>query len=408
MKKFLGFFLINGAAQFFLFAAMLFLSKQLGPNRFGEFSYFYAAILILHQVMDFGLSTTYVNKVAALEQGQIALMSRKLFSFRVLTIAIGTVLLLILSLWPEYLRSIANFDRRSLFIVGFGAACHLIFNVGQLSLQARKKLAEMAAGSALLNLLRLVLVFVALRETNIDPIVLIFLFFTPGLVLFFLQWYLNRDEMRSVPIQTFSELVRSGFWVMCSSLAVMLLLRLDILMLKALSGMYQVGIYSAANTVVSIFPFITSSVMMALLPNSSDMIRDLGVARYCKRAFRFAAYVIPLVVFIVAVSGWIFKIIYGDLYNESIAAFRILCVAHAFAVFINPISLVIYYKNRAYLLTLMNFVQLGINFLLNLWLIPKYGAAGAAFSTLGVYLFSSFFVAIAIVFFARQSESASV
>jgi O-antigen/teichoic acid export membrane protein len=89
------------------------------------------------------------------------------------------------------------------------------------------------------------------------------------------------------------------------------------------------------------------------------------------------------------VSPLVIGILFGKAYEHAVPVFGILLVSYMFGIVINPISLIYYQVNRAYVLTLVNWGQLLIGYFCNLILIPPYGANGAAVSSLLLHIFSS-------------------
>ena len=151
-------------------------------------------------------------------------------------------------------------------------------------------------------------------------------------------------------------------------------MRLDIMMLQKMSNSLEVGYYSVAMNLAMIFPLITTSLVTTLLPKMDEFLKNHTVKEYVKRVLSNTKYVIGILIILELISPFVIKILFGEQYIESISVFQILLVAFTFGVIINPISLVMYSINKAYLLTAMNWVQLPLNYFGNLLLIPMWQA----------------------------------
>jgi O-antigen/teichoic acid export membrane protein len=190
----------------------------------------------------------------------------------------------------------------------------------------------------------------------------------------------------------FIQIYKLGFWVFLSSLAVMVIMRLDMMMLQKMSTSLEVGYYSIAMNLAMIFPLITASLVTTLLPKMNEFLKNHTVKDYVLRVLSKTKYVVAILIVMELLSPFVIKLLFGEQYAESISVFQILLVAFTFGVIINPISLVMYSINKAYLLTAMNWVQLPLNYFGNLLLIPIWQADGAALSTIFLKMAGGVFV----------------
>jgi PST family polysaccharide transporter len=180
-------------------------------------------------------------------------------------------------------------------------------------------------------------------------------------------------------------LLRQSWPLFVSSIFVIVLMRIDQVMLGQIRGDKEVGIFSAALALSEIWYFvpmaITSSVFPAMV-NAWKTDENLFYQRlrelYLLMVWLSLAVAIALTVF----SGEIVLRLYGKEYQSAATVLSIHCWAGVF-IFLGLASNMWYLMKQLNHYTLYRCV-LGalVNVGLNLLLIPKYGAVGAAISTL--------------------------
>ena len=135
-----------------------------------------------------------------------------------------------------------------------------------------------------------------------------------------------------------------------------------------------------------------------LLPKFSGVSSKEQLRKYTVKSLKFTAPIIfPLIILLVA-SKPIILWLYGVEYLSSVVIFKVLICAFAISVIINPISLAIYSLNKPEVVAYLNIVQLILNFLGNIFLIPLYGAVGAASVTLLIRIVAAFYISRYIYF----------
>lgn len=183
--------------------------------------------------------------------------------------------------------------------------------------------------------------------------------------------------------------LRSSGFLVSSSLLGALIRTTDIVLIALLLGEAQVGVFSAAYRVCYLIMAIALSLHAAYLPRLARFsTEDLpGMGRLADLAFEAAASLaIPFVV-----GGWILATpILSHLFGADFAvgrdAFRLLLLATGLF-FLHGIFfqiLVVFDKTRPELI--IRGTAAGLNLLLNILLIPRYGIEGAAFATVSAEL----------------------
>jgi O-antigen/teichoic acid export membrane protein len=161
----------------------------------------------------------------------------------------------------------------------------------------------------------------------------------------------------------------------------------DVTMLGILRDDYSVGIYSAANKVSRIVSQIIQSAIFVFLPSLSVYFSNkdyINLNILLNKIFQFNITIgIPIVVVIFFMSEEIVFILGGFDYYESANVLKFLIISFFFSLiggsFLGNAILIPSGNEKQYML--ITIVTAICNILLNSFLIPVYGAVGAAMST---------------------------
>ncbi|MFM6976624.1 MAG: flippase [Sphingobacteriaceae bacterium] len=204
--------------------------------------------------------------------------------------------------------------------------------------------------------------------------------------LHFRTWTFNWARAKSLLSQSWP--------LILTAVMISIYMKIDQVMLKSL-GSRQVGIYSAAARISESWYFIPVAIVTSVFP-AIIHARKTDIARYQKRLQNLydllVGISIPVAILISLSANTLISILYGDAYEGA----GILLSIHIWSgifVFLGSAS-------SQYLLaegfTMVSFSRTAfgalINVLLNLWLIPNYGAWGASVATLIAYAASTFFI----------------
>lgn len=395
----------NIIAQGIAFLTIILISRDLGPKQYGIFSLLIAIFTISVQISDFGISTSYVKYLSE----NLSKLNDIFFTIIIVKVVLSFITILIIFFISKKLSFFffgINYYDNIIKFISLSIIFHSIFNVIITTLQAQQKFNKFA----LLNILHNLFKFIS--------IVLISIFFVKGLhlkfflfaytfsVIFILAIIFFKYKIKVNNIKFnfkhFIEIYKLGFWIFLSSLAVMIMMRLDIIMLQKMSTSDEVGYYSAAMHLAMIFPLITASLVTTILPKMDEFLKKNTIQVYVKKVLSKTKYVLFILIIMELLAPFAIKLFFGEEYMRSISVFQILLVAFIFGIIMNPISLVFYSINKAYLLTIMNWLQFFLNYFGNLLLIPILHANGAALSTVLLKLLGSFFIIIYLFRYIRK------
>ena len=375
----------NIVAQGVGFLTIIIISRDLGPEQYGIFSLLLAIFTVAVQISDFGVSTSYVKYVSENLSKAKGIFVTVILSKVALSLIIIVALYFLSGVISDFFFESRKYQKLIELIavaILFQSFFGVIIGHFQ-AIQNFKVFAYLNISHNLLKLISIIIIsFSFSQEKHLEYFILsyafvvIFLIFSISIKNYKLFRYIKQFDFNY-----FIQIYKLGFWVFLSSLAVMVIMRLDIMMHQKMSTSLEVGYYSVAMNLAMIFPLITTSLVTTLLPKMDEFLKNHTVKEYVKRVLSNTKYVLAVLIVMELLSPFVIKILFGEQYIESISVFQILLVAFTFGMIINPISLVMYSINKAYLLTAMNWVQLPLNYFGNLLLIPIWQADGAAIST---------------------------
>lgn len=188
-------------------------------------------------------------------------------------------------------------------------------------------------------------------------------------------------------------LLKDSWPLMLSGLAVSLYMKIDQVMLGYMSGDLDVGVFSAAAKISEIFYFLPMIIATTVFPsilmsrkNNSVLYEIRTVHLFRLMVFLGLLITIPISFF----SSEIIGFIYGQEYFKSGEVLAIHALATVF-VFLGVVSGRWFIAEGLQKLSLYRTMLAAlVNVLLNLYLIPRHGAIGAAWATLGAQVMAGF------------------
>lgn len=182
----------------------------------------------------------------------------------------------------------------------------------------------------------------------------------------------------------FRSLVRSAIPMVLSGVVLMIYLRIDQVMLGALASEAEVGFYAAAVRISEVWYFVPAAIVSSLFPRivelrATDQTQFEQQLQRLYNLLAFLGYAVALPVTLLA--PWLVQLLFGSAYQPSAPLLAVLIWAGLFAnlTVARNAHFIALDWGRAQLWT----ASAGAiaNILLNLLLIPHYGAMGAAVAT---------------------------
>lgn len=213
----------------------------------------------------------------------------------------------------------------------------------------------------------------------------------------FIFIYLKQEITFQIQFAHIGRMLRYSLPLIPSSLAVVLSVNLDRVMLGYLETIETVAIYGVGARLASIVVLMSTGLQMSLSPLIYKHKKDPNTPQKIAKLLQYFSLLSFLMIFLFAVFGvTLSEFIAGEHYSLSGSVFPILAAASLFnMVFLFFPGLQIAEKTGA--LAKINLVGVGVNFLLNFVLIVLLGVLGAALAT----LLTAIYIAVRVV---RKSQ----
>jgi O-antigen/teichoic acid export membrane protein len=376
----MSFRLING-----LFIG-LWLARYLGPENFGYLSYILGVILLLTPLSSWGLDVFLVRLLVSSEFKRNELLGTALL-FR---FGFGSLMALLVFLlaWIFDPSLIITWSVLGL-ILPLGMA-----KVFEFCLHGEKRYREVATvGVVSLVISATLKVVIIWHGFGLNTLAVAFLAeWVIGLTFYLVIFCRSGNKFSSLvwsrPVAQY--FAKNGFFLMLSSVMIVLYMKTDVLMLKLLLGDHSAGVYSASSKILEgliLFPQLLVIVTFPELVSAWDRDKKTFRSKFKKMIVLSFLGTIILTVIMLLWSQDAILVFLGESYSSmtSVFAIHILCFFPMFCSLLWSRIQILQGEHSGQLVR--NLWGAVMNILLNLLLIPTIGLAGAAWSSLISYLF---------------------
>jgi polysaccharide transporter, PST family len=381
------------------------IARYLGPRQFGLWNYALAFAALFSAFSTLGLDSVLMRELVRHPDRTSALLGSALALKLV-----GGVLALLISI--AAIAMLPNSDFQTVLLVAISAAVFVFqsANVIEIYFQAKvQSRSAVIAGNASFLLITVVKVWLIASSASLISFALASLGEAMLTALFLLLAYNQRKLNQgnwSVDRELVVQLLRSSWPLLLASLAVMLYMRIDIVMLQNMAGDREAGIYAAATRISETWYFLPGIIVASVSP-SLIRCRENDIVLYAKRLrklyFLMAWFAIAVSLPLSLLSGRIVELLYGREFANAGPVLAIHLWA-CFAVFLGVASsqylLIEQLQRISFYRTL---IGLSCNVALNLVLIPRAGAKGAAIATVISYFVATYAL---VLFKATRSHAA--
>jgi len=155
--------------------------------------------------------------------------------------------------------------------------------------------------------------------------------------------------------------------------------RIDSAIVLKLAGPDMTGFYQAAYRFFMPAVQFTGALSLVFAPRFASFANQREARAYLFKAAKLTSILSLGVLLMLPLAPWLVGLIFGPAYAAAVAPARILSLGFALFVVSAPFTAyLIYSVNRTKVFALINLVQLSLLVGLDYWLIPRFGANGAA------------------------------
>jgi O-antigen/teichoic acid export membrane protein len=177
-------------------------------------------------------------------------------------------------------------------------------------------------------------------------------------------------------------LVRSSYGYMLGYFLILaVFLRIDVIMLRALSDDYQLATYGSAYRYFGILLIVLNSVHTVFLPLTQRAVARHELQAIYRKLGVILLFVSPLILVAAWISQWMIPWVDGGKYPQAVTAFRILALTAVVSLAASPaVNIVLRYEQFRWLFGAIMACVI-VNGAAQWLLIPEWGATGSAVAT---------------------------
>ncbi|MDC0289926.1 flippase [bacterium] len=197
----------------------------------------------------------------------------------------------------------------------------------------------------------------------------------------------NLIEIVCARLNEIKYLKKSIVYNVVITLSFILYTRVDQLMIKALLGDFDLGVYGSVTKIYDAYVMIGFTLTLSII---TYLTKKKKIESVIRKIYKYLYILfIPTSIFLYFLSDFIISTLFGDVYSGGIFSLKILFISAFFAVMTSLNNRLLIINKLEKTLFRRVIISLFINVVLNFVLIPQFGIAGAAFSTLIVTIFSA-------------------
>lgn len=377
-------FIYNTIYQIFLIILPLittpYISRILGAEQIGEFSYNYSVAVIFVMFSALGLSN-YGNRTIAENKDSQKKLSESFWNIYAMQFVSS---LIVIALYIIYLFLINNTQIATIMLIHVLSG---VFDINWLFFGLEKfKMATIR--SVAIKLLMTVCVFIFVKTSDDLPVYSLIICLSSILSQIILWPYvINKIGITKVEYKKVVKHIKPNLVLFIPVIAIGIYRYMDKVMLGLMSTNAEVGFYENSDKIINLPMALITSLGTVMLPRVSNLLvqkKVRHVAKYMEKSIGFAMFISSSMCFgIMAVSKSFVPLYFGNGFEKCSSLFYVLlpsCLFLAFANVIRTQYLIPNKKDKIYVTSII--IGALTNILFNLLLIPSLASIGAAIGTL--------------------------
>jgi O-antigen/teichoic acid export membrane protein len=364
------------------FAITVYVIKYLGPKDFGVFSYALSIVGILYPISTLGIDAILFRNIIKDKNNEKKLM-RAAFTLRFF--ASVFVSLMVLSVITFLHIDNDLYYVMSLLLISLILDSFLVYRMYFSAIEKSKYLSMSTIISVTISSI-FKLIFILLK-LNVIWFAFAVVIEKMTHVLALRKFYNdNSSPKRTEYNKDLAKSMMSDSWpLIITSFSGLLYVYADQILIEYFLDFTQVGLYAAPVKLAMFFFVIPSMVSNIIYPRIMDLYKNLSNDEYIKN-LEFIYFLNFIVAFFIFLFFYFFGeqvllLLFGKEYSLSADVLVIYSFSLIFLFFSANNNKLLMIDNLQKMMVLRNMIGLGVNIVLNIVLIPKFGIIGAAFST---------------------------
>ncbi|MGD1842418.1 MAG: flippase [Thermonemataceae bacterium] len=373
---------------------VVWLARYLQPELFGAWSYALAIVTIFSAFAPLGLDVIVVRELVKKQLPASKILGTAIILRIVFAVVLMLILLLTLHLLNIDLDIVFNLCLIWSFMFIFQS-----FDVFDYFFQAINDLKQVTFA----RFFGFIFVFVVKLYALVFQYSILFfgvlhLLEFVATALFFLIFYQKHPKKEKIKTFTFKKsvadtLLKDGLFFMLSNVSMLIHLRIDQIMLKNFVDESVLGYYSAGVKISEALFHIPHVVAIVFFPKVIEA-RQISQEKYLQNIQTLYSALIWFSIFMLSgilfFADFIVMNSFGQRYAPTVVILQIYIFTNLFANTSYITNRYLALENKTFVTLYKAVLAVGINITLNLWLIPNYGAKGAAFASVISYAFVGF------------------
>ena len=388
-KAFVSFGLRFGglAAQF---VGSIIIARQLGAEAFGAYAYAFTWTTLFGLIMSLGLADLSVREIPTFLKNRETGELRQYLTLHVATVlVVGGAVALILY-WLETLDILLLAPGWGL--VALAALIHGCFLGASKTLSGFQKIVLSQFLTSIVQPLFYLFIVIAAIFVGfrLDPALLFQLSIMVSLPVAVLMVFIVFRSYRTETKNDYAPRTAGVYWfgaavpLLLTSFTSLLQTDLDVLMVGAILGDFEVGVYRPAARAAVLVAVANTTAIQVLAPMLARAVAGqdtVEAQRLMSQAAAVSAILGLTICFVFAVGSDIYLGIYGAEFLIAKPTLLLLLAGQGLAVLAGGVGILLIMLRRERLVLIVNLVGLGLNAGLNLFLIGPFGIMGAAAAT---------------------------
>lgn len=383
------------SSNFLILLILPYLTEVFNPDQFAIIEIYTILITLIMIITNFGLGDAqsfyyYKYKENSFKQKQVI---SKSFILRILITIITLIILSLIYITIDSFKNIFNYNFILFATIFLIASLTGIFNQGLIVLNIKFYQWKFNIFNILKTFLIFVFLIFFLYLNNLSINGYFYSYFFSYLLVTIILWFYLRQNLSLSPIDSnlFKKIIFYGFPLIFTQLSWYFMSVLDRIFINYYLDKTSLGIYAIAGKFALIINLIIEIFNRTWLPFLMKEVNELrNTTNESKAIFEFIAKIYTFITCIIIIilsllSEFIITNLSNYLYHEAKYIFPLLCWYLIFYGFFNIISSSMWIEKKTYYTTIVMFLTLILNLLLNFYFVPIYGVYGAAFSTIGSY-----------------------
>lgn len=371
----------NFLGSFIAGIALLFVSRYLGPIKFGEFSVGFSLVLILVRINDLGLGATIAKFAAETKNNKV---QNEIFNF---TISIKLILAVIISVvgWiiAPAISQIMNFSSVNIIRAAFLISCATVFYEQMLVMLQSLHLFSQAVVA---NLIQATIKLIALGSLVLfksQQAINFFIAYAASPIFVWLFWkkLLNNKFIPAFNLKVTavtSRVIQMGKHTAVNLVSGGIIENVDILFVQLYLSTFETGLLGGVNRIAMIFALIAYSLGNVLNPRAARYKLKQDLSKYLKKSALLALASILIFIAFLPFARISILLTIGAEYLAGLNILLILVAAQCLAIASIPFISTFYTFNKNWFFSISGILQLTIVVLGNYLFVPLYGLQAAA------------------------------